>query len=85
MSAKKRRRRPPQHFNPAPMFGLRAPRAWWWKALYQFPPVTETIRAGDIAAGCITADKLVAGVIPDPDGSLLRMTNEFVRDLRALR
>lgn len=61
----------PSHYNPPPMFGLRA----WWRSWY-------SISARDIAAGCITADKLAVGCVDDPTGELERMTADLVHDLR---
>jgi hypothetical protein len=39
----------------------------------------------NIAAGAITTTEIAAGTIDDPDGSLRKMTDDFITELRAAR
>ena len=53
-------------------------------------PITaaEVVREHDWlekAAGSIKCDKIMAGTVPDPDGSLLRMTNAFIQELQDMK
>jgi hypothetical protein len=87
---------PPLHFNPTPSFGLRTS-VDWCIAAYRREYARQLARdaqrardfatgrrifAGSIVAGSITADKIIAGCVDDSDGSLSRMLDDLVRDLR---
>jgi hypothetical protein len=41
------------------------------------------IKAASIQAGCISADRIEAGTIPDPDGSLAALTDQLIADIQA--